>query len=785
MNDRLLERIVLDLQTKLNDDVITDQEFASLNQLLRENSNAREHYLRGVLLNRLLSDCVGKNDRLEAEGLGVHVDSFEVEAESDAESTASDAATLKQKNDGLPGFNSVTLFGSIILLSLVFCTIWFWIPQTEIVSRRPRIEEDVAEATTSSGGVQQTLVSYVAPTTRWGRPNDARSVGSSITLGQDHLVIEEGAVELTYASGVRVMLLAPSDFVVKEFGGELIRGGLVANVPESGHGFTIATPNGKVVDLGTEFGLAVDDFGLSDVSVFKGKVEAIPKSNNGSEGKKIEVVGGKGLQWKNGAMREYEADLRKFSSSILGTSDIGHENDFSLVDRFRGVLDSKRWKPVGDVKIVDDALVLNAGKFQETRPYLVSREKFDPLDGAVTVTCDFRFAEFDEDDAPSFSLLTRSTDERGTAFSPWNGMLGSFVCSSFGIKNETQRDVLQSSVKLGAENQLSSVAWDGFLSPEAGKQYRMKMRDDGVTVSLTICLHEDPSKKKTVTFRSLFQNKSNHIAFGGTASGSVVVDRVEILQERSTANPTNYKEFCSYLSFDPIKNQREMQLLDNLAPKDSQLCIKDDFTTQSLDSKVWQRLGDVHAENSFVSVGETEGLIDTWKARPYLLTKRKFDLKDGPITVVGKVAFANNFLSGYGATLSIVSRAGNRRGDGYQEWDNSILQDCIRSTFWPASADEKHTLEIHEKRNAAKATLLATRGVDVDPFVRNYLFRMVDNGTSVELTVIDPNKPEQEFSVRTISNSKLTSGFIGIESCWGSPVKLEGIRIYQGKVETD
>ena len=42
------------------------------------------------------------------------------------------------------------------------------------------------------------------------------------------------------------------------------RGELVARVPEAGHGFTIETPHGKVVDLGTEFGVVVDDFGLGD-----------------------------------------------------------------------------------------------------------------------------------------------------------------------------------------------------------------------------------------------------------------------------------------------------------------------------------------------------------------------------------------------------------------------------------------------------------------------------------------------------------------------------------------
>ena len=85
-----------------------------------------------------------------------------------------------------------------------------------------------------------------------------------------------GEIRLTYDTGVELRLLAPAEFVVGAAGGSLRRGGLRAVVPEKGRGFTIETPNGKVVDLGTEFGVAVDDFGVSEVSVFQGIVDMFP-----------------------------------------------------------------------------------------------------------------------------------------------------------------------------------------------------------------------------------------------------------------------------------------------------------------------------------------------------------------------------------------------------------------------------------------------------------------------------------------------------------------------------
>jgi hypothetical protein len=47
-------------------------------------------------------------------------------------------------------------------------------------------------------------------------------------------------------------------------------------VPAFARGFTVLSPGGKVVDLGTEFGLSVDDGGTTTVRVFKGEVEAFP-----------------------------------------------------------------------------------------------------------------------------------------------------------------------------------------------------------------------------------------------------------------------------------------------------------------------------------------------------------------------------------------------------------------------------------------------------------------------------------------------------------------------------
>ncbi len=62
----------------------------------------------------------------------------------------------------------------------------------------------------------------------------------------------------------------------------LLYGTLTARVPMQARGFTVLAPSGKIVDLGTEFGLSVADGGSTSVKVFTGLVEVFPLASSGS-----------------------------------------------------------------------------------------------------------------------------------------------------------------------------------------------------------------------------------------------------------------------------------------------------------------------------------------------------------------------------------------------------------------------------------------------------------------------------------------------------------------------
>jgi hypothetical protein len=101
-------------------------------------------------------------------------------------------------------------------------------------------------------------------------------VGARLVAGK-RLELGRGLAEIRFNSGTCVIIQGPTVFeLTGENGGFLRSGELSATVPVGAVGFAIHTPSATIVDLGTEFGLAVEPDGTSEVQVYSGKVEVSP-----------------------------------------------------------------------------------------------------------------------------------------------------------------------------------------------------------------------------------------------------------------------------------------------------------------------------------------------------------------------------------------------------------------------------------------------------------------------------------------------------------------------------
>ena len=93
-------------------------------------------------------------------------------------------------------------------------------------------------------------------------------------LSSGRYVLESGSVALTLENNVQLTLVGPVDIDLHDLMRvQLHRGRLRAEVPENARGFRVDTPGPELTDLGTEFGVFVDESEATELHVFQGEVE--------------------------------------------------------------------------------------------------------------------------------------------------------------------------------------------------------------------------------------------------------------------------------------------------------------------------------------------------------------------------------------------------------------------------------------------------------------------------------------------------------------------------------
>jgi hypothetical protein len=108
----------------------------------------------------------------------------------------------------------------------------------------------------------------------WDRPG----IEPGAPLAPGPLKLRSGIAQIEFFTGARIRIEGPAELELISAGeAALRRGKLSAEVPPQAVGFRIRTPQGEVVDLGTEFALQVDG-SSSEVHVFKGEVEVHPRA---------------------------------------------------------------------------------------------------------------------------------------------------------------------------------------------------------------------------------------------------------------------------------------------------------------------------------------------------------------------------------------------------------------------------------------------------------------------------------------------------------------------------
>jgi hypothetical protein len=138
----------------------------------------------------------------------------------------------------------------------------------------------------------------------WADPDTETFLGASVRLSRK-VALMSGLIEITYDSGAKVLLQGPCTYEVKSASsGYLNIGKLTVRICNRSKAignrsagsdssflspvasnrlplFSIQTPTAVVTDLGTEFGVSVDNAGESNVHVFSGHVELAQRTKSG------------------------------------------------------------------------------------------------------------------------------------------------------------------------------------------------------------------------------------------------------------------------------------------------------------------------------------------------------------------------------------------------------------------------------------------------------------------------------------------------------------------------
>ncbi len=140
--------------------------------------------------------------------------------------------------------------------------------------------------------------------------DDRKARGDMVSKGI--LELETGYATLEFFSGAQVSIAGPAILELSDSDRVVCRyGKLRAKVPYVAQGFTIETPESDIIDLGTEFGVDVNQVGKTEIHVFDGEVEAYDAV--GTPSSKVTLEAGLGLSIGNsGEWKGISAEQGRF-----------------------------------------------------------------------------------------------------------------------------------------------------------------------------------------------------------------------------------------------------------------------------------------------------------------------------------------------------------------------------------------------------------------------------------------------------------------------------------------
>lgn len=281
--DEAVKKTLEELLILALEDTISLEQIEQVNSLLKDHPERIRHTIRFLQIASHIKQSKKLAGMSKAWLSMDSQDSFsgfmrlmaEHEKKADAVEIEKEKEAVKQKPEKITPFSKsrpqVSKF-SVYTLILSSAALIFLVAYAYFVSMNRGIE--VATLIDSMGA-------------QWAGTESIMSKGMRFTTGRKPVSLKEGLADLCFDNGAVLTLEGPAEFqILAEDHLKLNTGRLYATVPKKAIGFTIHTPNARIVDLGTEFGVEADLCGNTTLHVMEGKTMLLA----GSESNKISMA---------------------------------------------------------------------------------------------------------------------------------------------------------------------------------------------------------------------------------------------------------------------------------------------------------------------------------------------------------------------------------------------------------------------------------------------------------------------------------------------------------------
>jgi hypothetical protein len=326
---------------------VSDAQLAQLNELLRINEALRRSAARFLCDDSFLAEEIGTIEEAIS-FLKQPVDSFSGSGEvteSDVGATQSQPLVELSRRAARPSFLAPVRRGArwtyrfvnnhglaVAAAASVIAVILGWQYWTMLTKfdrlyslaalpdpvQHGRLRKGARNAAIQPGSATVARVTGVVDC-RWPAGELALKFGDQLAPGQQ-VKMSRGLLQLTFDTGAKVVMEGPADFTATTpTEATLSQGRIAAAVPRFARGYTILTPTSEVVDLGTEFGVAVDNSGSSQVHVFTGDVVARSRGENAAKSDLVHARQDEALQFdtKSKSPQRIAVDRKKFIRRLI------------------------------------------------------------------------------------------------------------------------------------------------------------------------------------------------------------------------------------------------------------------------------------------------------------------------------------------------------------------------------------------------------------------------------------------------------------------------------------